>query len=89
MYAVAAQTKEARRGNIGRENVDGVPSGRTATAAPMALTPSLAEERPTKKRPAQSIGREIAEAATGVSTDRVRHGISAADRGSSDGWRPP
>ena len=44
--------------------IDGVPLGRMATAAPMAPTPYLAEERPTKKRPTQRIRRGIAEAAT-------------------------
>ena len=33
-------------------------------AAPMYPNLSLEEERPTKKRPAQSIGREISEVAT-------------------------
>ena len=60
----AVETREDKHGRIGREKVDGVPLGRTATAAPMASTPSLAGEWPTKKRRAQPIGRAIAEAAT-------------------------
>ena len=64
MSATAADTREDKRGHIGPENIYGVPIGRTATAALMALTPSLAEERPTKKRPDQSIGHNIAEEAT-------------------------
>ena len=59
MSTMSAETWEDRRGRIGRENVDIVPLSRTATAAPMAPTPSLAEERPTKKRPAQIIGHNI------------------------------
>ena len=59
-----ADTREDKGRRIGRENVDGVPLGRTATAAPMAPTPSLVEELTTKKHPAQHIGCEIAEAAT-------------------------
>ena len=62
MSVVAAQTREDKRGRVGWENVDGVPLGRMATVAPMDPTPSLAEERTTKKRPTQRIGREIAEA---------------------------
>ena len=49
-------------------------------AAPMAQYLSHANERPTKKRPAQR---------DGVLTGRIEHGISAADRGSSDVWHPP
>ena len=64
MSAMAADTREDKRENIGRENIYGVPIVRTATEAPMALTPYLAEERPTKKRPVQRIGNNIAEAAT-------------------------
>ena len=64
MSTTVAETREDKGRRIGRENVDGVPLGRTATAAPMAPTPSLVEERLTKRRPAQNIGREIAEAAT-------------------------
>ena len=59
MSATAADTQEDKRGHIGPENIYGVPIGRTATAAPTAPTPSLAEERPTKKRPAQIIGHNI------------------------------
>ena len=57
MRVVAVQTWEDKREHIGREKVDGVPLGRTETAALIFLTPSLAEERLTKKRPAQHIGR--------------------------------
>ena len=90
MITMSAETWEDRRGRIGRENVDGVPHGRTATAAPMAPTPSLAEERPTKKRPAQRIGQRIAEAAT-VSSPAVsdtvfqRRTAAAATAGSRNG----
>ena len=52
------------RGHIGRKHVDGVLLNKTATEAPMAPTPSLAEERPTKKHPACHIRRGIAEATT-------------------------
>ena len=62
MSAVAVQTREYKRGRIGRGNVDGVPLGRMAMAALMAPTPSLAEECPKKKRPAQPIEHGIAEA---------------------------
>ena len=42
--------------HIGREIVNGVPLGGTETAAPIAPSPSPAEERPTKNRPAHNIG---------------------------------
>ena len=61
-YGVGTDTG-GKCGRIGRENVDGVPLGSMATAASMDLTPYLTEERPTKKRPAQHIGRGLAEAA--------------------------
>ena len=64
MSAMASDTWEDKRGHIGQENIYGVLLGRTATEAPMALTPSLAEERTTKKRPAQRIEHNIAEEAT-------------------------
>ena len=53
---VAVDTRKEKCGHIGQENVDSVPLGRMSTAVPMALTTYLAEERPTKKRPAQHIG---------------------------------
>ena len=61
---MVAETREDKRGRIGRENVDSIPLLRTATVDLMDPTPSLAEERPKKKSPAQSIVRKIAEAAT-------------------------
>ena len=64
MSEVAVQTQEYKCGCIGRENVDVVPLGITATAYPVSLTPSLAEERPVAERPTQRIGCGIAEAAT-------------------------
>ena len=62
MSVVTVQNQEDNHGRIGWENVDGVPFSRTATSAPMDPNPSLAEERPTKNRPDQCIGRNIAEA---------------------------
>ena len=56
--------REEKRRRVGTGNVDSVPLGRTATAALMAPTSSLEEERTTKKRPSQCIERDIAEAAT-------------------------
>ena len=64
MSVVAIQTREDKHGRIGRENVDGVPLGRTEMSATMAPTPSLEEERLTNNCPAQHIGRKIAEAVT-------------------------
>ena len=64
MSAVSLEMREDKRRNIGWGNVDGVPLGRTATAALMAPTTSLVEERPTKKCPTQRIGCGISEAAT-------------------------
>ena len=55
MSTAAEETREDKIGNIGREIVDGVPLGGTATAASIAPSPSPAEERPTKNRPAQHI----------------------------------
>ena len=59
---------EMREDNIrhnGRENVDSVPLGGTATVASTAPSLSPAdEERPEKKCPSQRIGRGIAEVAT-------------------------
>ena len=56
MSAVAVKTWEENRGRVGQEKIDGVPLSIMATAALMAPTPSLAEEQPAKKRPAQDIG---------------------------------
>ena len=64
MSVVAVQTQEDMHTRIEREIVDGVPLGRTATASPIYPTPSLTEERPAKKHPAQRIRREKAELAT-------------------------
>ena len=64
MSVVGIQTREDKRGYIGRENIDGVALGRTATVDLMDPTPSLAEEQLTKSRPAQRIGRGIAKLAT-------------------------
>ena len=64
MITMEAEMWEDKRGRIGRENVDGVPLGITVTAALMDQTPSLAEERPKKKRPAQRIRHEISEVET-------------------------
>ena len=55
MSTTVAGMWEYTRGCIGQDNVDGVPLGRMATADPMAPTPYLAEERTTKKHPAQRI----------------------------------
>ena len=55
MITTAAETREDKRGRIGKENVDSVPIDRTATAVPMAPNLYLAGERPTKKRLAQLI----------------------------------
>ena len=56
MRTATIETREDKIRHIGQETVNGVPIGGTATAALMALSPSPAEERPTKKRPAQHIG---------------------------------
>ena len=64
MSVVAVHMREDKRGRIGREDVDSVPLCRAATAARMAPTPFLAEERPTKKLLACRIGTNISEALT-------------------------
>ena len=51
---MAVETREEKIRHKGRENADSIPLGEKATAALVA--PSLAEERPTKKRPAHNIG---------------------------------
>ena len=60
----AAETWEDKIRNNEQENVDSLTLGGTEMAASMAPSPSPAEERITKKRPAQSIGRRISEVAT-------------------------
>ena len=50
------ETQEDKIRHNGRENVDSVPLGVTATAALMDPSPSPTEERPTKNRPKQNIG---------------------------------
>ena len=50
------EIREDKIGNIGREIVDGVPLGRTATAASTAPSPFPEEEQPKKNRPTQHIG---------------------------------
>ena len=61
MGVVAVQIWEDNHRHIGWENIDGAPLGRTATAAPMAPTTSIVEEKTTKNRPSQSIRHKIAE----------------------------
>ena len=55
----AAETWEDKIRNNEQENVDSLTLGGTEMEASMAPSPSPAEERITKKRPARSIGRRI------------------------------
>ena len=64
MSVVVVQTREDKCRRIGQENVDGVLLGRTPTTALMSPTPSLVEEEPTNKSPAQRIGLGIVKAST-------------------------
>ena len=63
MSLVVVQTREDKHRRIGRKIFDGVPLRRTAMAAPMDPTSSLAEEGPAKNHPAQGIRYEREEAA--------------------------
>ena len=66
--------------NIGRENIDGAPLGGTAMADLMVLSPSPAEYRPTKKRPAQRIRHRITAAATVYLTTYRKQYVSGRPR---------
>ena len=59
MRKAAKETREDKIGHIGKEIVNYVRLGGTPTAASMAPSPSLTEERPTNNRPAHNIGRGI------------------------------
>ena len=51
MDTVSIETREEKCRHIGRESVEGVPPGGTATVSTMTPSPSLAKEFPTKKWP--------------------------------------
>ena len=56
MSALAAEMWEDKHRRIGREHIDGIPLGRTATADPLAPTSSLTEKGMTKNHPSKYIG---------------------------------
>ena len=56
MSVMVVEKQEDKCGRIGRENIDGVPLGRTATAASMAPNKYLAEEQHSNNHPAHNIG---------------------------------
>ena len=76
----AEETREDKIGHIGREIVNGVPPGVTATS--VLIHPSLypVEERPTKKRPAEHIRR-------GIKTTETLSRLNYRARGCSSGSR--
>ena len=61
---MALVTREDKIRHNGRENVDSVPLGGTEMVDSMAPSPSPADKPLTKKRPTQTTGCGIAEAAT-------------------------
>ena len=88
MRTAAEEMQEDKIGQIGRETVNGFPLGGTERVDLIALSPSSAEERSTKNRPAHHIGCGIKQWKR-ILNWIIKRRIVAADRGSDSRWRPP